>query len=68
MKGMLITEKLDEGRMKGNSGEEKYLRPPLDNQHDDLQLERSEFRNRDVAEMAVFADKIFQTTGCFAIQ
>jgi hypothetical protein len=29
MKGMLITEKLDEGRMKGNSGEEKYLRPPL---------------------------------------
>jgi hypothetical protein len=31
MKGMLITEKLDEGRMKGNSREEKYLCPPLDN-------------------------------------
>jgi hypothetical protein len=30
MKGMLITEKLDEGRMK-KFGEEKYLRPPLDN-------------------------------------
>jgi hypothetical protein len=31
MKGMLITEKLDEGRMKRDSGEEKYFRPPLDN-------------------------------------
>jgi len=31
MKGMLITEKLDEGRMKGNSGEEKYYHLPLDN-------------------------------------
>jgi hypothetical protein len=31
MKRVLITEILDEGRLKGNSGEEKYLRPPLDN-------------------------------------
>ncbi|MDN3967215.1 hypothetical protein QX208_26240 [Klebsiella pneumoniae] len=26
-----LRKPLDEGRMKGNSGEEKYLRPPLDN-------------------------------------
>lgn len=31
MKGVLITENLDEGRMERNLGEEKYFHHPLDN-------------------------------------
>jgi hypothetical protein len=31
MKGVLITENLDEGRIEGNYGEENSFHPPLDN-------------------------------------